>query len=160
MLSNFDVDVVALPDVPLYRPVLREDKPRPVVLVVDDEPIIADTVSLILSRSGFTVLTAYDARSALELAKIIPPELLISDITMAPDMDGVDLAIELVEAIPDCRILLFSAQVGTMDLLAKARQAGHSFTLLAKPLHPTKLLEHARAFVNMRETAPVSARFD
>ena len=160
MSPSFDIDVVASPEAPFFGQFLCEEKPRPVVLVVDDERIIADTVSLILSRNGFTVLTAYDARSALELAKSIRPELLISDITMAPEMNGVDLAVELVAAIPDCKILLFSAQVGTMDLLARARQAGHSFTLLAKPVHPIKLLEHARAFLGVREPGSGPMRFE
>ena len=137
------------PEVSYSSAALAAETPLPVVLVVDDERIIADTLSLIFSRSGFTVLTAYDARSALELASSIRPDLLISDITMAPEMTGVDLALELVKAAPDCKILLFSGQAGTMDLLSNARAAGHSFTLLAKPVHPTALLARARASLSI-----------
>ena len=146
MLTHF---TVTSPEVSFSSAALAAETPLPVVLVVDDERIIADTLSLIFSRSGFTVLTAYDARSALELAQSIRPDLLISDITMAPDMTGVDLAMELVKAVPDCKILLFSGQAGTMDLLANARAAGHSFTLLSKPVHPSALLAKARASLNV-----------
>jgi len=44
---------------------------------VDDEPVIADTLSIILSSSGFSTMTAYDGESALELARAVHPDLLI-----------------------------------------------------------------------------------
>jgi CheY-like chemotaxis protein len=156
MLPSCNSNVVSSPEVPFYDGTLHPEPHRPVVLVVDDEPVIADTVSFILKRSGFTVLTAYDAQSALELARVVPPELLLSDITMAPEMNGIELAIELVELIPDCKILLFSGQAGTMDMLAPARQAGHSFTLLAKPMHPTALLAQVQHFLNLPISTTVS----
>jgi CheY-like chemotaxis protein len=142
-----NLSVVPMPEVPLYSGVPREEKHRPVVLVVDDERIIADTVSLILERNGFTVLTAYDAQSALKLANAISPDLLLSDYTMAPEMNGVHLAMELLKQAPECKILLFSAQVGTMDILAEAREAGHSFALLAKPVPPSELLAQVAGFL-------------
>ena len=116
---------------------------RPVVLVVDDETLIADTLSLILCRHGFSVLTAYGAADALDVASIIPPELLVSDVAM-PGMNGVDLAISLVSTIPDCKVLLFSGQAATTNLLAVAQECGHQFTLLTKPVHPTDILRHIR----------------
>ncbi len=115
---------------------------RPVVMIVDDEKIIADTLTAIFNNSGYAALTAYNAKSALEIAALIPPELLITDVMM-PGMNGVDLAISIESLLPDCRILLFSGQASTVDLLAKARTLGHEFTTLSKPVHPTELLKHA-----------------
>ncbi|XWK75649.1 response regulator [Tunturiibacter lichenicola] len=109
------------------------------VLVVDDEKIIADTLSIILTKSGFDTMTAYDATTALELAKATPPDLLISDVVM-PGMTGVELAITMSEVHPGCKVLLFSGQAATIDLLAKARESGHDFTTLSKPVHPTDML--------------------
>jgi CheY-like chemotaxis protein len=137
-------EVVPLAEVPreaIDRSAARSERQQPVVMVVDDERVIADTLSVILSRSGFTVITAYDGRSALEMARLVPPELLISDVVMQPDMDGTELAIAMVKSYPDCKILLFSGHAATMDLLAKAREAGRDFTLLTKPVHPTDLLK-------------------
>jgi DNA-binding response OmpR family regulator len=128
------------------------ERQGPVVLIVDDERIIADTLSMILSRSGFAVLTAYDGQSALELARIIPPELLLTDVMMAPGMNGVELATAVAETVPDCKILLFSGQAATVDLLADARDTGHNFTLLTKPLHPTELLARIAAALEVRES--------
>jgi CheY-like chemotaxis protein len=160
VLFMLNIDVVSLPEVPFYEAIPSQETHRPVVLVVDDERIIADTVSFILSRAGFTVLTAYDALSALQQANVMAPELLLSDITMAPGMDGVDLAMEMVEQFPDCKIVLFSGQAGTMDLLGRARQAGHSFALLAKPMHPTALVEHVAAFLDFRGIGTRPMRLD
>jgi DNA-binding NtrC family response regulator len=109
------------------------------VLIVDDEVRIADTLAAILRRSGFRTMVAYDATTALNIAQATPPDLLLSDVVM-PGLSGVDLALAVRQTIPKCKILLFSGQAATMDLLAAARDAGQTFTILAKPLHPTKLL--------------------
>jgi DNA-binding response OmpR family regulator len=114
----------------------------PVVLIVDDERIIADTLTAIFNRNGYAALTAYDAKSALEMASLIPPELLITDVMM-PGMNGVDLAIAIETLLPTCRILLFSGQASTVDLLCRARTMGHDFTTLSKPVHPTEMLKRA-----------------
>jgi DNA-binding response OmpR family regulator len=107
--------------------------------VVDDESAIAETVAAILSRSGYAVMTAYDAQEAMETALLSPPELLITDVSL-PGMSGIELAITMRRVFPDCRILLFSGHVATADLLAGAQRAGHTFTLLSKPVHPKDLL--------------------
>lgn len=112
---------------------------RPMVLVVDDESIIAETLSEILSRSGYAVMTAYDANSALEIALLTPPELLVTDVVL-PGMSGIELAITIRRIFPDCNVLLFSGQASTEDLLSAARRQGHQFTLLTKPVHPIDLL--------------------
>ena len=65
----------------------QPSKPR--VLVVDDERVIADTLSAILSKHGFAVMTAYSGATALDLARVTPPDLLISDVAM-PEMNGIE----------------------------------------------------------------------
>lgn len=109
------------------------------ILVVDDESAIADTMTEILSRSGYLAMTAYDAEEALETALVTPPELLITDV-MLPGMSGIELAITMRRIFPDCKILLCSGQAIALDLLASARNEGHNFTLLTKPVHPRDML--------------------
>jgi DNA-binding NtrC family response regulator len=128
--------IVPLAEVPSPNPT---EKNRPVVLIVDDERVIADTLAVILSKNGFAAMTAYDGKSALEIAGVIPPELLLSDVVM-PEMTGIELAIAVVQNVPDCKVLLFSGQAATVDLLAQAHAAGRDFTTLKKPVHPTDLL--------------------
>jgi DNA-binding response OmpR family regulator len=129
-----------------------ENSRRPIVLIVDDEKIIADTLGAIFNNSGFTAFAAYDAKSALELAAVASPELLITDVMM-PGMNGIDLAISIEALLPSCKILLFSGQASTVDLLAAARTLGHDFTTLSKPVHPTELLK--RASESLRFTRPL-----
>jgi len=112
------------------------------VLIADDEVNIADTLAVILGRAGFRTMVAYDGTSALKMCQVTPPDLLISDVMM-PGLNGVELAIAVQQTIPRCKILLFSGQAATVDQLGVARAAGRSFTILAKPLHPTTLLAWA-----------------
>lgn len=84
-------------------------------------------------------MTAYDGQEAMELALVTPPELLITDVSM-PGMSGIELAITMRRVFPDCKILLFSGHVATAGLLVGAHRAGHTFTLLSKPVHPRELL--------------------
>jgi len=150
MSQSLSVELVPLADVPLTA---DSDKHRPVVLVVDDEEVIAVTLAAILSNNGFAPLTAFDGKSALEIAEVIPPELLISDVMM-PGMTGIELAIELTRRFADCQVLLFSGQSATMDLLAEARANGHDFTALTKPVHPDVLLARVRECLRIQK--PVS----
>jgi CheY-like chemotaxis protein len=110
-----------------------------VVFVVDDEQIIALTLAAILRQSGFVATAFSNPLEALERARVEAPDLLISDVVM-PELSGIDLAIQLTADCPNCKVLLFSGQAATADLLEKARSAGHDFVLLAKPVHPTDLL--------------------
>lgn len=109
------------------------------VFVVDDEKIIADSLAAILVRCGYDVHAFYDAESALTRAEALAPDLVISDVVM-PQMNGVNMAIVISERFPACRILLFSGQTATIDMLDDARRKGYSFELLTKPIHPTGLL--------------------
>jgi CheY-like chemotaxis protein len=152
MARKFKFEVIPVADVPIEDAVALSEEKKPLVLVVDDERIIADTLSIILSRNGFSTVTAYDGLAGLELAQSVRPDLLISDVMM-PGMTGVELAIALTHAIPTCRILLFSGQAATVDLLEKAREAGHAFTTLAKPVHPTDMLKRVRDCLSTQHAA-------
>jgi len=108
-------------------------------MVVDDELIIADTLAEILSQNGYAAVAAYDGEDALETALVTPPEMLITDVVL-PGMNGIELAVTVKRMYPDCKILLFSGQAATTDLLTAAGRAGHHFALLSKPVPPNQLL--------------------
>ena len=148
-------EVVSLEEIPWNDSITFPQERESVVLVVDDERVIADTLSLILSKSGYNVLTAYDGKTALEIARSVPPALLITDVVM-PGMTGIELAIMLVEVIPDCKVLLFSGQAATVDLLAAARDMGYEFTILTKPVHPTDMLRRVKERLDVQEMVDVS----
>jgi CheY-like chemotaxis protein len=136
--TRLHFEVIPVSEVPTED--AAPERTKSIVLVVDDERIIADTLSMILARSGFSTLTAYDGLVGFEIAQRAKPDLIISDVVM-PGMTGVELAIAVTQMIPACKILLFSGQAATVDLLKDARNIGHDFTTLTKPVHPTDMLK-------------------
>jgi CheY-like chemotaxis protein len=123
---------------------MPDTKARPKVLVVDDERVIADTLAMILNQSGFEARAIYSGEGAVELAASFAPDMLISDVIMA-DLNGIDAAIRIKALLPGIKVLLFSGQAATADLLEKARAQGYEFEILAKPVHPQDLLSRLRS---------------
>jgi DNA-binding NtrC family response regulator len=121
--------------------VLSGQTPR--VFVVDDEPVIASTLAAILQMHGFSAKYFTCPLEALAAARAKSPDLLISDVEM-PGFSGIDLAIQMSAQYPTCKILLFSGQPATSDLVDAARAQGHNFDLLLKPVLPTEFLSEIR----------------
>lgn len=107
--------------------------------MVDDERIIASTLAAILQLNGFAAHFYVDPLAALDAAQTKAPDILISDVMM-PELSGVELAIRIKALCPKCKVLLFSGQAATADVLREAREQGYDFQLLSKPMHPTELL--------------------
>lgn len=110
------------------------------ILVVDDEPIIADTLVDILKGEGHEALAVSDGASAIKWAELVQPDAVLTDVMM-PGIDGIETAKAIMKLVPHCRIILFSGQAASTEMLAKARAEGHSFEVLAKPINPDVLLE-------------------
>ena len=121
--------------------------PLPRVFVVDDEPVIASTLAAILQMNGFSAKFFTCPLEALTAARLKAPDLLISDVAM-PGISGIDLAVQMRAQYPTCKILLFSGQAATLDLLEGARAQGHDFDLLLKPVPPTEFLLEVGKMVN------------
>jgi DNA-binding NtrC family response regulator len=126
---------------------MSQDRKKPCVFVVDDEPTISLTLALILSKEGFISKSFTAPLEALQAASFDVPDLLITDLAM-PGMSGVQLAIELQRDYPDSKILLFSGNAHIADFLVEATAAGYSFDLLTKPVHPNELLRTVRNLLN------------
>lgn len=118
--------------------------PKLKVLVADDEQVIANTLAIILNQAGFDARAVFSGEKAVEAIDSFRPDMLISDVIMT-GMTGIEAAIVARSKLPKCKILLFSGQAATADLLEKARQQGHEFEILAKPVHPTDLLAKLRS---------------
>ena len=110
------------------------------VLVIDDEQVIADSVVEILGEYGYEAVAVYSGNNGIELVHQQCPDIIMTDVIM-PKMNGVDTAIAIRSICPKARIILFSGQAATADILKKARTAGHDFELLPKPIHPEQLLK-------------------
>ena len=110
------------------------------ILIVEDEQVVADTLGKILSSSGYDIQIAYSAEEAMEIVSQWPPHLAIVDV-MLPKMNGIDLAVALMKRFAGCQVLLFSGQPSVEGLMQKAKSEGHHFEILAKPIHPTVMLD-------------------
>ena len=125
------------------KEIMPENHTKPKVLVADDERVIADTLAMILNQSGFEAQAVYSGERALELVPTFQPDMLVSDVIMG-GLNGIDTAIRVRALVPGIKILLFSGQAATADLLEKARAKGYEFEILAKPVHPQDLLSKLR----------------
>ena len=114
-------------------------KPVPRMFVVDDEPVIASTLAVIFNMNGYSARCFTEPMEVLAAARSDVPDLLISDVAM-PGLSGIDLAMQMRAQHPKCKILLFSGQAATLDLLENARSQGHNFQLLEKPVDPSTML--------------------
>jgi len=148
--ASFDIEVTTMAPkmnfstTPLSKvpsPQFSDDEQpgRPVVLVVDDEEIVADTLALILNQYGFATMTAYDAQTALEIAAVIPPELLVCELSM-PHMNGFDVAEKITSTAPDCNVVLLSGRATSVSMAGSTARKNYEFVFLNKPFHPSVLL--------------------
>ena len=117
---------------------------KPKIIVVDDEALIAETVVEILNQEGFAAISASSGSSAIELAKAVHPAIILSDVIM-PGLNGIEMGIKIREIVPTCKVILFSGQAATVDLLERARKQGYRFEILAKPIRPEHLIQVVRS---------------
>ena len=110
------------------------------VLIVDDERIIADTLKMILDNRGYDAHATYSGEQAVESARSLSPNVLISDVIM-DGISGIEAAIQISATLPDCRIILISGHGGAADMMEGLGDLVHDFQLLPKPVHPQILLD-------------------
>ncbi len=121
------------------------------ILVVDDEPIVAHTVSLVLRKHGFEATIANSADDALSSALRNPPDLVLSDIDM-PGRDGIALMEDLGHHLPLCPILVLTASWYAQDRAAAyAQNLGQTIRVLSKPCPPTLLVRTASSLLEAHQ---------
>jgi len=106
------------------------------VLVVDDDAALRDSLELLLAAEGYSVRSAPDGRSALELLEAMPADVILCDLRM-PGLDGFELMPQIARLWPGVPIVLMSAH-GTEDLAIEAMQRG-AYDYLAKPFQPAEI---------------------
>jgi DNA-binding response OmpR family regulator len=146
--TNFPI--VPLEEIPASGSMVDKSGFRPVVLVVDKEPAVADSLVATLDRSGYAAIAAYDGEGALETAFLVPPEVVIADVEL-PGINGIELAIALKSTIPDCKILLLSGEESVAKLPTSASGEEHGFEVLSKAIKPSDLFVHVSACLEQRK---------
>ena len=122
------------------------------ILVVDDEKKIVDILKAYLERDGYQVSTAYDGRSALELARSNSPDLIILDL-MLPEVSGWDVCRELRKE-SDVPVIMLTARDDTTDKIIGLELGADDY--VTKPFDPKEIISRARAVLRRSDIKPVS----
>ena len=129
------------------------------ILVVDDDKKIVDLVSLYLKRDGYSVLTAYDGRQALDLARRKQPDLVVLDLLL-PELSGTDVC-RLLRAESRVPIIMLTARSTDDDKLAGLDLGADDY--VTKPFNPRELVARIRAVLRRAHPDELPAedlRFD
>jgi two-component system, OmpR family, alkaline phosphatase synthesis response regulator PhoP len=120
------------------------------ILVVDDEPGIAEICRDYLQRAGFTVVSASNGAEALTLARTRRPDLIVLDLGL-PRMDGLDVtrALRTQSNVP---IIMLTARVEESDKLIGLELGADDY--LTKPFSPRELVARVRAVFRRTDIGP------
>ncbi|MFI0733203.1 response regulator transcription factor [Streptomyces sp. NPDC021225] len=122
------------------------------VLVVEDEPSIADVLTIMLRFHGFVVHWASTGRQAIEMAREHRPDLLLLDV-MLPDGNGWQVCRRLTEERDDLAVVFLTARDASSDLVSGLALGGDDY--ITKPFTIDEVLARVRAVLRRtRRNAP------
>ncbi|ORB75065.1 response regulator transcription factor [Mycobacterium scrofulaceum] len=114
------------------------------VLVVDDESVLAEMVSMALRYEGWNIATASDGASAIAAARGQRPDVVVLDV-MLPDMSGLDVLHKLREENPQLPVLLLTAKDAVEDRIAGLTAGGDDY--VTKPFSIEEVVLRLRALL-------------
>ena len=125
------------------------------ILVVDDEPVLVETIAYNLEQAGYSVTTAADGSSALEAAHRETPDLIILDI-MLPEMDGLEVCRQLRREsnTTTTPIMMLTAKGDEIDKVVGLEVGADDY--VTKPFGRRELLARVRALLRRSEYTPTS----
>lgn len=127
---------------------------RPHLLIVDDEPITAQSLMEILRLEGYSVAVVYNGQAAVEYVRTHPVDLMIVDLRM-PGMGGIEVAQVVNQISPDTEIIFLTAYASTDTAIQALRLRVHDY--LVKPALPQDVIKSVQKGLE-RRAARLSAR--
>ena len=126
-------------------------KTEATIMVVDDDPKIVKALALRLNSAGYKTVTSFNGMTALILAQVKKPDLVITDMWM-PAGTGLSMAFRMKDLMPAVPLIFLTAskQPGLED---KARELG-AVGYLEKPYEPTVLLEMVARLLKEKAQPP------
>ncbi len=113
----------------------------PTVLVVDDEPSNLASLEKIFQRDGMRVMTADNAKAALEIARTHRVQVVLTDLMM-PGVSGIELLRALKQVSPDTEVVMMTAY-GTVETAVQAMREG-AYDFVEKPLKRMSIVKSVR----------------
>ena len=129
------------------------------ILIVDDEPNLVELLGSYLSREGYDIATAGDGPAALEMARVLNPDLILLDI-MLPGMDGIEVCRQL-RRFSDAYILMLTARAEEVDKLIGLAVGADDY--VTRPFSPREVVARVKAMLRrprangQSEPAPAEA---
>ena len=120
------------------------------VLVVDDDPALAEMLTIVLRGEGFDTAVVGDGTRALPAVRELRPDVVLLDL-MLPGMNGIDVcrAIRTESGVP---IVMLTAKTDTVDIVLGLESGADDYVV--KPFKPKELIARIRARVRRTETEP------
>jgi two-component system response regulator MtrA len=120
------------------------------VLVVDDDPALAEMLTIVLRGEGFDTAVVGDGTRALPAVRDLRPDVVLLDL-MLPGMNGIDVcrAIRTESGVP---IVMLTAKTDTVDIVLGLESGADDYVV--KPFKPKELVARIRARVRRTETEP------
>jgi two-component system nitrogen regulation response regulator NtrX len=119
------------------------------ILIIDDEPNIRRMVGALLSAEGYEVRDAQDGATGLVRATESEPDVVLLDLMMPGELDGMATLSRLREAHPDLPVVMMSGRAGLSDAVRATKLGAINF--LEKPLSPEGVLVALRSALELRQ---------
>jgi two-component system OmpR family response regulator len=133
---------------------LRPDGSPVRVLVVDDEPNLADLLSMALRYEGWDIRTAADGLSAVRAARDFKPDAVVLDV-MLPDLTGLEVLRRLRDDSPDVPVLFLTAKDAVEDRIAGLTAGGDDY--VTKPFSLEEVVARVRSLMRRTSIATAAA---
>jgi len=128
---------------------------EPSILVVDDDAVTCDLLEEVFSAEGFQVHTARNPPSALQLAAVSPPDVVVTDLRMGSRDDGLQLLERMRREHPSVPVVLITA-FGSIETAIRAVKDG-AFDYVSKPFELSALIGVVRRAL-ARKSDPIAPR--
>ncbi len=117
---------------------------KPIVLVVDDDPIISEILAMNLEGEGYSVCQAHSGEKALFMVESINPDLVLLDVMM-PGLDGWEVCgrIKSIPQFKDLPVILLTAMAAQDEDARRSKDLG-AHDLVQKPFDPDQLMSLVR----------------
>ena len=111
------------------------------ILVVDDDPAIAEMIGIVLASEGFEAAFCPDGEHALEVFNEVAPDLVLLDL-MLPGKDGIEVCRE-IRRLADTPVVMLTARTDTVDVVRGLEAGADDY--MVKPFKPQELVARVRA---------------